>query len=62
MPGLHLQSLQWTDDGELSAGDRWSLLTSLVPHALPEVQVELIALIERNTTDQVLRTPEVSVS
>ena len=62
MSGLHLQSLQWTDDGELSAEDRWSLLTSLLPNALPEVQVELIALLERSTTDQALLTPEVSVS
>ena len=61
MSGLNLQSLHWTDDGELSAGDRWSLLTSLLPNALPE-QVELIALLERSTTDQALLTPEVSVS
>ena len=62
MSGVNLQSLHWTDDGELSAGDRWSLLTSLLPNALPEVQVELIALLERSTTDQALLTPEVSVS
>ncbi|MBL6801565.1 MAG: hypothetical protein ISQ52_00570 [Synechococcus sp. BS307-5m-G38] len=62
MSSLHLRSLQWTDDGELSAGDRWSMLTSLLPNALPEVQVELIALLERTATDQALLTPEVSVS
>ena len=62
MSSLHLRSLQWTDDGELSAGDRWSLLTSLLPNALPEVQVELIALLEHTATDQALLTPEVSVS
>ena len=51
MDGLHLRSLQWTDDGELAAGDRCTLLTTLVASNLPEVQLELIALMERTPID-----------
>ena len=62
MDGLHLRSLQWTDDGELAAGDRCTLLTTLMASNLPEVQLELIALMERTPIDQEMLTSNVSVS
>lgn len=61
MNGLHLQSLQWTDDGELSSSDRCALLTTLMARSLPEVQLELIALMERTPMDLETLTPDVSV-
>ena len=62
MDGLHLRSLQWTDDGELAAGDRCTLLTTLMASNLPEVQLELIALMERTPIDLEMLTSDVSVS
>ena len=61
MDGLHLQSLQWTDNGELGARDRCALLTTLMATSLPEVQLELIALMERTPMDLETLTPDVSV-
>ena len=61
MDGLHLRSLHWTEDGELAESDRCTLLTSLIPSNLPEVQLELIALMERTPVDQEMLTPDVSV-
>ena len=61
MNGLHLQSLQWTEDGELSSSDRCALLTTLMANSLPEVQLELIALMERTPMDLEMLTPDVSV-
>ena len=61
MDDLHLRSLEWTEDGELAAGDRCTLLTSLIANNLPEVQLELIALMERTPVDQEMLTPDVSV-
>ena len=61
MNGLHLQALQWTDDGELSASDRCALLNSLIASSLPEIQLELIALMERTPMDLEMLTPDVSV-
>ena len=61
MDGLHLQSLEWTDDGELSARDRSALLTTLMASSLPEVQMELIALMERTPMNLETLTPDVSV-
>ena len=62
MDGLHLRSLQWTEDGELAAGDRCALLTSLIASNLPEVQLELIALMERTPVDLEILTRDVSIS
>ena len=62
MDRLHLRSLQWTEDGELAAGDRCTLLTSLIASNLPEVQLELIALMERTPVDQEMLTNDVSIS
>lgn len=62
MDGLHLRSLQWTEDGELAEGDRCTLLTSLIASNLPEVQLELIALMERTPVDQEMLTRDVSIS
>ena len=61
MDELHLQALQWTDDGELGSTDRCALLTTLMASSLPEVQMELIALMERTPMDLEMLTPDVSV-
>ena len=61
MDGLHLQALQWTDDGELCSTDRHTLLTTLMANSLPDVQIELIALMERTPMDLEMLTPDVSV-
>ena len=61
MNGLHLRALQWTDDGELSASDRCALLNTLMASSLPEIQLELIALMERIPMDLEMLTPDVSV-
>ena len=61
MDGLHLQALQWTDDGELCSTDRCTLLTTLMANSLPDVQIELIALMERTPMDLEMLTPDVSV-
>ena len=61
MNGLHLQSLQWSDDGELSSRDRYDLMTTLMASSLPEIQLELIALLERTPMDLETLTPDVSV-
>ena len=61
MNGLHLQALQWTDDGELSASDRCALLNTLMTSSLPEIKLELIALMERTPMDLEMLTPDVNV-
>ena len=61
MDELHLQALQWTDDGELFSTERCALLTTLMASSLPEVQIELIALMERTPMDLEMLTPDVSV-
>ena len=61
MNGLHLQALQWTNDGELSASDRCALLNTLMTSSLPEIQLELIALMERTPMNLETLTPDVSV-
>ena len=61
MDGLHLQALQWNDDGELCSTDRCALLTALIASSLPEVQMEFIALMERTPMDLQVLTPDVSV-
>ncbi|MEC8214534.1 MAG: hypothetical protein VX069_05645 [Cyanobacteriota bacterium] len=61
MNGLHLQALQWTNDGELSASDRCALLNTLMTSSLPEIQLELIALMERTPMDLEMLTPDVNV-
>ena len=61
MNGLHLQALQWTNDGELSASDRCALLNTLMTSSLPEIQLELIALMERTPMDLEILTPDVNV-
>ena len=61
MDELHLQALQWTEDGELCSTDRFTLLTTLMASSLPDVQIELIALMERTPMDLEMLTPDVSV-
>ena len=46
MAGISLRCLGWSADGELDAADKVQLLQSLVMSAQPEVQIELIYLIE----------------
>jgi len=46
MAGLSLRCLGWTADGELDAADKLQLLQLLVLSAQPEVQIELIHLLE----------------
>ena len=61
MDGLYLQALQWTEDGELCSTDRFTLLTTLMASSLPDVQIELIALMERTPMGLETLTPDVSV-
>ena len=46
MNSLHLQAMHWAENGDLIAADRFTLLNSLLPQSLPEVQLELIRSIE----------------
>ena len=46
MNSLHLQAMHWAENGDLTAADRFTLLNSLLPQSLPEVQLELIRSIE----------------
>ena len=46
MAGLSLRCLGWTADGELDAADKLQLLQLLVLSAQPEVQIELIHMLE----------------
>ena len=62
MAQMHLQALQWLDDGELAAADRLLILNCLIDQSMPDVQLELIALVERSTSTQELRTPQVTGS
>ena len=62
MTRLHLQALQWLDNGELAASDRLLLLNSLIDQSMPDVQVELIAVIERSTSMRQVATRQVTVS
>ena len=62
MTFLNLQSLAWGDDGELAADDRLTLVNVLLAQSLPEVQVELIRVMERMSVASPVATPEVSVS
>ena len=38
--------MHWAENGDLIAADRFTLLNSLLPQSLPEVQLELIRSIE----------------
>ena len=62
MTRLHLQALQWLDNGELAASDRLLLLNSLIDQSMPDVQVEFIAVIERSTSMRQVATRQVTVS
>ena len=46
MNSLHLQAMHWAENGDLIAADRFTLLNSLLPQSVPEVQLELIRSIE----------------
>ena len=59
---LHLQALHWADNGDLIAADRFTLLNSLLPQSLPEVQLELIRSIECLPVDDRTLTAQVSES
>ena len=57
MAGLSLRCLGWTADGELDAADKLQLLQLLVLSAQPEVQIELIHMLEVSA----MRQPSTSV-
>ena len=61
MDVLHLQALQWTDDGELCSTDRFTLLTTLMASSLLGVHFALIALMERAPMALEMVTSDVSV-
>ena len=61
MDGRQLHARRGADDGELCSTDRCALLTTLMASSLPEVQIELIALMERTPMDLEMLTPDVSV-
>ena len=57
---MRIQALKWDADGELAPADRLQLLRCLVQQSLPDVQLELIAVLERNPTIQEQITPQIS--
>ena len=59
---IRIQALKWDADGELAPADRLQLLKNLIQQSLPEVQLELIAVLERSTTNQEQITAQVSIS
>ena len=60
MATIKLQSLKWDADGELAPADRLQLLRCLIQQSLPDVQLELIAVLERNPTIQEQITTQIS--
>ena len=59
---FQVQALKWDNDGELAPADRLQLLSSLIHQSLPEVQLELIAVLERSPMLQIQRSDQVSIS
>jgi len=59
---IKIQALKWDANGELASADRLQLLQNLIRQSLPDVQMELIAVLERSTTIQETITPQVSIS
>ena len=59
---IKIQALKWDANGELASADRLQLLQNLIRQSLPDVQMELIAMLERSTTIQETITPQVSIS
>jgi len=57
-----IRALDWTADGELSASDRLDLLRTLVDCSLPEVQYELVCVVEALSLMQVDVSAQVTVS
>ncbi|HJN35566.1 MAG: hypothetical protein AB8E87_06850 [Prochlorococcus sp.] len=55
-------SLGWTLDGELSPGDQLVVLESLLQDSIPEVQYELIRLIEALPVSQLELTSQVTAA
>jgi len=62
MNSLHLQAMHWAENGDLIAADRFTLLNSLLPQSLPEVQLELIRCMECIVSEEASLTNQVSSS
>ncbi|MCP4973177.1 MAG: hypothetical protein GY914_05805 [Prochlorococcus sp.] len=60
MESVHLRALGWNGDGELIPCDRLDLLKTLVQESLPDVQFELIEIIETMPVEQVEATSQVT--
>lgn len=60
MESVHLSALGWNGDGELIPCDRLDLLKTLVQESLPDVQFELIEIIETMPVEQVEATSQVT--
>ena len=59
MTPFSIQALHWTKDGELIP-DRLVLLNTLVKDSLPDVQLELIRVVEELAVAERRVTPQVS--
>lgn len=57
-----IRALDWTADGELSTSDRLDLLRTLVDCSLPEVQYELVCVVEALSMRQLEVSEQVTVS
>ena len=60
MTPFSIQALHWTKDGELIPCDRLVLLNTLVKDSLPDVQLELIGVVEELALAERRVTPQVS--
>lgn len=60
MTALSLRCLEWTAEGELDASDQLELLQTLLLGAQPDVQIELIYLIEATALRQPCASLEIT--
>ena len=60
MSSFSLQALHWTTDGELIPCDRLVLLNTLIRESLPDVQLELIRVVEELALAERRVTPQVN--
>ena len=60
MTSFSIQALHWTTDGELIPCDRLVLLNTLIRDSLPDVQLELIRVVEELAVAERRVTPQVS--
>ena len=60
MTSFSIQALHWTMDGELIPCDRLVLLNTLIQDSVPDVQLELIRVVEELALAERRVTPQVS--